>query len=85
MEIPAGLLAKYQTPTGPRTPREELVDKFLVRLNQNRDGYPEIKLGRLLKMLEGKKAPELYDLFKTCEGARSFGAMFNYKLKNNKN
>lgn len=86
MDIPAGFLDKFTTPAlgAPRSEREEMLSKFLARLNQDRDGREPVTMGQLVKKLKGRKAPQLYELFRECEGAKKFGALFWHKIKNNK-
>lgn len=82
MEVPP--LTRYTTPRSKaRNAREELLEKFLERLNPGRvkAGYKAYTFPRLTKLVEGKSVPELDKLYRECEEAKSFGALFNYKTK----
>jgi hypothetical protein len=84
MEMPAGYQAKFAERTGaPRTEREELITKFLDKLNPDRTsaGYRCMTYARVARMLQHLPTPELYPFFKQCENARSFGAYFHWALK----
>lgn len=80
MNLPLDLLAKYNiTASGsPRNEREELLGKFLERLNPSRvkDGLPVLTIGRMVKLFEGVPTSDIYPFFKSCEGARSFSRLF---------
>jgi len=85
MEIRADYLDKFnQRKEGaPRSEREELLTKFLTRLNESRPraGFKPMTYGRLARMFHGVPDGDLYPFYKTCEEARSFGAMFWHCLK----
>jgi hypothetical protein len=68
----------------PRTQREELLDKFLSKLNPDREkaGFPPYSHARLARMLKGMTTQQLYILFRECDQARSFGGLLKWKLKN---
>ncbi|MBN8807798.1 MAG: hypothetical protein J0I47_06135 [Sphingomonas sp.] len=69
----------------PRNEREELVERFRSRLNdeQKRDGRPTFSYARLAKRFDGLTNPRLYQLFNECDdpNVKSFGAMLTYKLR----
>lgn len=82
-------LSKYQLPARaekkkgePRTQREELLDKFLSRLNTDRvkAGYQPLTFPRLARMLKGFSDHQLHTLYRECETGRSFGALLKWKL-----
>jgi hypothetical protein len=62
----------------PRNPREEILDKFMEKLNASRvkAGFRPMTHARLAKIFEGVPTEDLWPAFKTCENARSFGSMF---------
>lgn len=72
-------------PGEPRCIREELLDKFLVQINECRKqgGFQPITFGRLTKMLKGYKDDQLQWLYDDCTapGVRSFTALLTFKLK----
>lgn len=67
----------------PRTPRQEMLDKFLARLNYTReqDGFKPLTYSRLASLLQYVPDADLYPFFKQCEQARHFSKFFWYKLK----
>lgn len=91
MELPEGYFEKFRrennlkTAGAPRSNREELVAKFLERLNEEckRDGYPLYTTGRLVKMFDNRSDSFLYQLFNECSepAVKKFGAIMKYKLK----
>ena len=68
---------------GPRSPREELIEKFRQRLNQDRVGtsYKPLSYVIVLKKLEHISDEGLYHFYKDCERAKHFSKYFFYKLK----
>lgn len=85
MEIQQSYLDKFHiTRKGePRNEREELLDKFLAKLNLARIGtaYAPLTIGRLVKILEGVPTKDLYAFLRDCERARSFSKYFFWALK----
>lgn len=63
--------------------RAELVGKFLDRLNQDRKGnYRKLRASYVASLLSYIKSnDDLRILYKKCDEARSFGAMFWYHVK----
>jgi hypothetical protein len=90
MEIPQDYEEKFRPRARkigePRNQREELIERFRVKLNEEqvRDGRPPLTYGRLAKRFESIDDSRLYQLFDECSRpeVRSFGAMLSYKLKN---
>lgn len=82
MDISPDLLKKYGTPKSKaRNEREELLTKFLERLNADRGKFKPITYARLAKLLKGK---DLYPLYNDCDQANHFSKLFWHKIKNNK-
>ena len=83
MEIPTTYELKFRTAAKPRNEREEMLDKFLSRLNPPRlkDGIPALSYGRLARIFEKVPTTDLYPFFKECEQARNFSGLFWYKVK----
>ena len=67
----------------PRSEREEMLVKFLKRLNGDRkaDGLEALTPARLATILKGVPTGDLYGFYKSCERARSFTRLFWYLLK----
>ena len=85
MDIPEGYLNKFrvQKKHAPKNERQELMEKFLERLNsQRKPPYKPIPLGRLLKIFQDVPTEDLYPFFKTCSLARNFSSRFWYAFKN---
>lgn len=63
-----------------RSDRGDLLDAFLLNLNESRekDGYKKMSFGRIAKLLKGKN---LYVLFKECERSKNFSQTFWIKIK----
>lgn len=88
MEISANYIEKFRpvavSKSGqPRSNREDLIAKFLTRLNEDceKDGYPLYTTGRLVRMFKGRSDSELYGLYQSCERAARFGALLNHLIK----
>lgn len=69
----------------PRSQREELIEQFRARLNeeQDRDHRPHFSYAHLARWFKGISDTGLYELWRDCNatGVRSFGAMLTWKLK----
>lgn len=68
----------------PRNEREELIGKFLEKLNPARTtaGYRAMSYPRVARMLQHITSnSDLHAFYKQCSNARSFGAYFNWALK----
>ncbi len=73
---------KYRTvKSTARNEREEILGRFLERLNADRGKYPAITYARLAKLLKGK---DLYAWYNDLDKANSFSKLFWWRLKNNK-
>lgn len=88
MEIPANYSAKFTKPlTAPaeRSERDELLQRFLDRVNPTRvrDGFAPYTHGRLARMVSaaGYETADLHRLFKECDGAAHFSKLFHWKLR----
>ncbi len=88
MELPTAYQAKFEVKsTGqPRSPWEEQLDNFLARLNPSRKsaGYVEYSHARLagdLAKMGIHDAAGAFQFYRQCEQARSFSALFHWKLK----
>lgn len=85
MEIPQTYLIKFEHPAQhkPRNEREEIIDRFLARLNPSRQQrrLKPITYARLSRMLQGVPTPDLYPFFMECDHARNFSSLFWWKLK----
>lgn len=83
MELPLGYTEKFSPKkNAPRSEREEVLQKFLERLNHSRKeaGIPPMSYGRLAKIFTGVPTSDLYPFYKTCEGARSFSRFFWWRV-----
>jgi len=83
MEIPDGIMGRYTAQPGRKAPRsewEEAVDAFYERINTpfGVKKFGEMSRGHIGKGLQGKSKLEIWQLFKKCKDARSFGAMFRH-------
>lgn len=87
MEIDPSYLEKFRPRARksgePRSAREEMLDRFLARLNASRiaEGYSKLTHARVAKMLERIPTEDLHAFYARCETYRSFGAGFHYELK----
>lgn len=87
MELPETYSEKFQPAAvqknQPRNEREELLDRFLAKLNPDRlkKGMEEISHSRLAGMLEGRSSSDIYGLYQSCDRARSFGGLFWHLMK----
>lgn len=89
MELPANYLERFKPAApkehAPRSSRDLLLDEFMGRLNpdQVRDGYEEYTPSYLAKVLKdaGYAEGSWHGLYKSCERARSFGALFKHLTK----
>lgn len=87
MEIPQTYLQKFQSESReqhkPRTEREELLDKFLMKLNPPRQqaGMKLITYPHLASLLKAVPTSDLYPFFNECDKARNFSSLFWWKLK----
>lgn len=84
MEIAANFFDRFQFQTAhaPRNEHQEMVDKFLSRLNSDRAkaGFPALNFSRVAKMLKGLTPSEMHRLYQECEGAEKFGGLLKWKL-----
>lgn len=87
MDIPENLLDKYRAPAtksgAPRNERQEMMDKFLAKLNPPREaeGYPPLTVSRLSVSLQGIPTGDLHAFYQECSNAKSFGRFFWWSLK----
>lgn len=87
MDIPASVREKFKPAAAlknqPRSEREELLDRFLAKLNPDRakKGMDPISVGRLVKMFELVPTHDLHAIYKNCERGRSFGGLFWHIMK----
>ena len=70
----------------PRSERDEMLDKFLARLNHTRvaAGFAKLSPSRVAKMLKGMDHRDMLILYKECDQAQSFGGLFWFKVKGRK-
>ena len=89
MDIPTNYEDKFrpaavQKTAAPRCERDELLDRFVAKVNAGRvaDGFSKVSAARMAKMLAGRTDSQLHQLYKECDdpSVRRFGAMLNYKL-----
>ncbi len=76
-------LPKITVVKGPRSQREEMIEKFRARINEGRAGTKYRPLSHVavkLKLQHVESEHELYAFYKDCEGAKSFSAYFFYAL-----
>jgi hypothetical protein len=85
MNIDTAYTDKFKKPTA-RGPRDELILKFLDRINPAREKatFKPYSYQALAARLKRLKEPELFALYKQCTEARSFTALFEWTLKNSK-
>ena len=64
------------------TERGELMQYFRQKLNQERgkDGYPQLSMPRMGKILEKIPTKDLYYLKRVCDDAKNFSKKFWYEL-----
>ena len=75
-------------PTTARTEREELVQKFLDRINPSREAMKlkPLTASRFNKEVQFMpKKHDLYWLYSVCDKADNFSKMFWYQVKKSKN
>jgi hypothetical protein len=85
-------LSTYKLPTvvqkksGARSERDELLDKFLDKLNSARvsGGFAPLSHPRVAKLLKGMDTQAMYALYRECDQAKSFGGLFWFKVKGRK-
>jgi len=84
MEIPAGYERKFQKkkPGAPRGRREELIQSFMLPINEarKRDGFEPLSQPAMAKKL--KHIEDLYPFYNECQRARSFSRFFWWALEN---
>ena len=81
-------IERYCAPkSAARSEREELLDRFLSRLNPDRAeaGLKPLAPSALATLLTGVPTTDLYGFYKSCERARSFSRLFWHLLKREKN
>jgi hypothetical protein len=88
MEISPTYINKFKVEKPPkgeaRTYRENLLDNFLLKINQSREGtkYPPYTYPRLAKLLKGKNEVQLKVLYEDCLADHiPFTALFFSKIK----
>lgn len=87
MEIPASYLDRFQVNTAtehrPRTEREELLDRFLARLNPARTeaNLKPLSYAGLAAKLAKIPTGDLHSFYQNCDRARSFSRLFWHLLK----
>jgi hypothetical protein len=88
MDLPTDYLEKFNLAAAenqPRCERDELLDKFLSKLNPPRvaDGYPPLTHSRLARLLKASDHAESdwHAFYKLCDGAESFSKLFWYLVK----
>jgi len=75
---------RFQKPTTKaNSERAEMLEKFLTKMNPDRiaSGYKPITPARIGVMLAHVPTSDLFPFFKECEQAKSFGALFHWKLR----
>ena len=85
-DVLARLKATRQKTDGPRSERDELVQKFTDRLNvdrvrSGRKPYPARVVAVKLSLV---KTDELWFFYQLCDRANNFGAYFHWALKPSK-
>ena len=77
------VLIKETTQAQPRCERNELIDRFLSRLNppRIRAGYKALTYTAVATIVEGMTDFELNQLFTKCDRADVFGKMISYLTK----
>lgn len=70
----------------PRSERDEMLDKFLARLNHSRvaAGFTKLTPSRVAGLLKGMDTCDMLVLYKECDQAQSFGGLFWFKVKGRK-
>ena len=65
------------------TERGELMQYFRQKLNQERgkDGYPQLSMPRMGKILEKIPTKDLYYLKRVCDDSKNFSKKFWWELK----
>lgn len=82
---------QFNKPTTLRSERDELIQKFLDRINPGREraGYKpytaKVLLGRIARAKIDTSAPSLYALYNQCDKADSFSKLFEWKMKGGDN
>jgi hypothetical protein len=63
--------------------RGDMLDKFLVRIEEVRqaNGFSKLGIKRLASMLAHIPTDQLYPFYQDCERAKSFTAYFHWSLK----
>jgi hypothetical protein len=87
MDIPTSYTEKFRPrarlKNQPRNEREELLDRFLSRLNPPRvdNGFKTMSHARIAKVLEKVPTADLHAFYRQCDGADSFSRLFWFKVK----
>lgn len=71
---------KFEEKKSRRSEKGDLIDTFLLKINEARvkDGFKKVSFGRMAKLLKGQ---DLYPFLKECERAKNFSKYFWFKIK----